>query len=108
MYDQLFGSFQGAALTFVEVGVLHGGSLFMFRDFFGLNARIIGIDTNKSALQFSDDFEIFIGNQSDPLFWDNSFKTVGPIDILSDDGGHKNVQQIQTVVSALPYVRDGG
>jgi hypothetical protein len=108
IYDQLFGRFQGTSLTFVEVGVLHGGSLFMFRDFFGKKARIIGIDNNKSALQFSDDFEIFIGDQSDPLFWDNFFKTVGPIDILLDDGGHKNVQQIQTVVSTLPYVRDGG
>lgn len=108
IYDQLFRSFQGTALTFVEVGVLHGGSLYMFRDFFGQNARIIGIDANKSALKFSDDFEIFIGDQSDPKFWDDFFKLIGPIDVLLDDGGHKNVQQIQTVVSALPYVRDGG
>jgi hypothetical protein len=108
VYDQLFGSFQGTNLTFVEIGVLHGGSLSMFKDFFGKNARIIGIDNNKSALRFSNDFEIYIGDQSDPQFWDNFFKTVGKIDILLDDGGHKNVQQIQTVISALPYVRDGG
>lgn len=108
IYDELFGNFQGTELTFVEVGVLHGGSLSMFRNFFGKNARIIGIDNNQAALQFSPDFEIFIGDQSDPSFWDHFFKTVGPIDILLDDGGHKNVQQIQTVVSALPNVKDGG
>jgi len=30
--------------TIVEIGILHGGSLFMWRDLFGADARIIGVD----------------------------------------------------------------
>ena len=33
-YDDLFSSYRGKEITFVEVGVLGGGSLFMWRDFF--------------------------------------------------------------------------
>jgi hypothetical protein len=49
VYDELFGSYQERNITFVEVGVLNGGSLFMWREFFGPNARIIGIDLNPEA-----------------------------------------------------------
>ena len=108
IYDKLFHPFVQTQLVFVEVGVMHGGSLYMWRDFFGKGARIIGIDNNVSAKQFSNDFEIFIGDQADPKFWNNFYKTIGQIDILLDDGGHRNSHQIQTVVSGLPHVRSGG
>jgi hypothetical protein len=108
VYDKLFHSFVSKNLVFVEVGVMYGGSLYMWRDFFGKNARIIGIDSNDSARQFSKDFEIFIGDQADPKFWDNFYKAIGQIDILLDDGGHRNSHQIQTVVSSLPHINSGG
>jgi len=108
IYDKLFHSFVQTQLVFVEVGVMHGGSLYMWRDFFGKAARIIGIDNNASAKQFSNDFEIFVGDQADPEFWNNFYKTIGQIDILLDDGGHRNSHQIQTVVSGLPHIRSGG
>ena len=42
-------------------------------------------------------------------FWDNFYKKEGKIDIILDDGGHKNLQQISTVhYSILPYIKDGG
>ena len=108
IYDKLFNPFIQTQFVFVEVGVMHGGSLYMWRDFFGKSARIIGVDNNVSAKQFSNDFEIFIGDQADPEFWDNFYKTIGQIDILLDDGGHRNSHQIQTVVSGLPHIRSGG
>lgn len=108
IYDKLFYPFVQTEFVFVEVGVMHGGSLYMWRDFFGNSARIIGIDNNVSAKQFSNDFEIFIGDQASPEFWDNFYKTIGPIDVLLDDGGHRNSHQMQTVVSGLPHIRSGG
>ena len=57
-------------ITFVEVGVFGGGSLFMWINFFGKQARIIGIELNPEAKKWEKDgFEIFIGDQSDPDFW---------------------------------------
>ena len=31
-----------------------------------------------------------------------------PFDIILDDGGHKNLQQISTVHHSLPFIKDGG
>jgi hypothetical protein len=81
----------------------------MWRDFFGDKARIIGVDLNPEAKRWEDlGFEIFIGSQSDPEFWKDLFAKVGPVDVLLDDGGHTFEQQIITLESALPHIKDGG
>jgi len=109
IYDRLLSKYIGQSMTFVEIGVLDGGSLFMWRDFFGNRARIIGVDLNPNAIKWREHgFEIFIGDQSNPDFWVNFFREIGDIDVLLDDGGHRNIQQIVTVQSSLPYVLDGG
>jgi hypothetical protein len=108
-YDKVLAKFVGNTLTIVEVGVLNGGSLFMWRDYFGDQARIIGVDFNPGAKKWeADGFEIFIGDQSSEAFWDGFFKEVGDVDILIDDGGHTNPQQIVTVIKAVHHIRDGG
>jgi len=109
IYDELFSPFIGEEITFVEIGVLGGGSLFMWRDFFGEKARIIGVDLNPEVKRWEKEgFEIYIGSQSDPEFWNNFLDKVGHIDIILDDGGHTFEQQIITVESALPSINDGG
>lgn len=109
VYDYEFSQFRGKPIVFAEVGVLDGGSLFMWREFFGPTARIIGIDLNPNALKWREfGFEIYIGNQSDPEFWAKFFEEVGEINLLLDDGGHTNLQQITTVVAAIPFIADGG
>jgi hypothetical protein len=109
VYEQLLSRFIGQPITFVEVGVYNGGSLFMWRRFFGEQARIIGVDLNPDARRWEKDgFEIWIGNQSNPDFWAEFLKSVGPIDVFLDDGGHSNIQQIQTVVSVAPSIKDNG
>ena len=42
-------------------------------------------------------FNIEIGDQSDPKFWEKFFKKYGEVDIILDDGGHTNYQQILTL-----------
>lgn len=109
VYDRLFGPYRDRPITFVEIGVLSGGSLFMWRQFFGPKARIIGIDLNPDAVRWRDHgFEIHIGSQSDPAFWQKVLEDVGPVDILLDDGGHRFEQQIMTCECAVPGIRDGG
>lgn len=108
-YDILLEEYIGKDITFVEIGVLDGGSLFMWRDFFGENARIIGIEINESAKAWRDHgFEIFIGSQGDPKFWKNFYNEVGSVDVVLDDGGHTYQQQIVTVESSLPHINHGG
>ena len=101
-YVKLFNHLRGTDCTFIECGVLGGGSLFMWRNWLGENARIIGVDLNPEALKWqTHGFEIFIGDQGDPIFWEKLFKSVGTFDALLDDGGHQSFQQIVTLNSAL-------
>ena len=109
VYDHLLSKYLDKDITFVEVGILEGGSLFMWKELFGDNARIIGIDINNGALRWIEDgFEIFIGSQSDPKFWKDFYSKVGKIDVLLDDGGHSFEQQIVTVSESVNNINDGG
>jgi len=108
-YNELLNKYRGKSITFVEVGVLDGGSLFMWRNFFGKKARIIGIEFNPEAKKWEKEgFEIYIGSQSDEKFWSNLFKKIGLVDIVLDDGGHTNQQQIVTAHKCIPFIKDDG
>tara|TARA_B110000977_G_scaffold67045_2_gene91080 strand:- start:108 stop:764 length:657 start_codon:yes stop_codon:yes gene_type:complete len=81
----------------------------MWRDYFGPNARIIGVDLNPNAKKWeSEGFEIYIGSQSDTAFWEKFIEEVGLIDVVLDDGGHTYEQQIITTESLLTSMKDGG
>lgn len=109
VYDELFLKYRNKKIVFVEIGVLGGGSLFMWRNFFGKKARIIGVDMNPNALKWKKKgFEIIIGNQSDENFWKKFTSDIGPIDIVLDDGGHTYDQQIITTEMLLKNIKDGG
>lgn len=106
IYADLFKHLRGSDCTFIEIGVLNGGSLFMWRDWLGKKARIIGIDLNPAAKKWeSEGFEIFIGDQGDPKFWSDAFNQIGEFDALIDDGGHQSFQQIVTLIAALSAAR---
>jgi len=109
IYERLFEQFVDQNVTVVEIGVLNGGSLFMWRDYFSSSARIIGVDLNPEAKWLEKEgFEIYTGSQTDPKFWGEFFAKVGPVDIIIDDGGHTFAQQIVTTANVLQHVRDGG
>lgn len=109
VYDELFSRYRNKEITFVEIGILDGGSLFMWRDFFGSKARIIGIDLNPNTKKWEKHgFEIFVGSQSDKNFWEDFIKKVGQIDVVLDDGGHTYTQQIITTEMLLGCIKDGG
>ena len=109
VYEELFSKYRGKKITFVEVGVKWGGSLFMWKNYFGPSAKIIGIDFDPDTKKLEKyGFEIFIGDQSSKKFWDDFFLKVGNIDILLDDGGHTNENQILTLNNTVEHVNDNG
>jgi len=108
-YEELLSKYRDSKPTVVEVGVLSGGSLIMWKKFFGEGCRIIGIDANPEAIKhYKDGIEIYIFNQEDINEWDKFYRTVGMIDILIDDGGHTSFGQIVTCISGSKYINDGG
>ena len=109
IYESLFLKYRNRKITMVEIGILSGGSLFMWRKFFGKKANIIGIEYNPKAKEFEKyGFKIEIGDQSDDQFWKNFFMKYGKVDIIIDDGGHTNFQQIKTTVNCIPFIKDNG
>ena len=55
-----------------------------------------------------DGFIIEIGDQSSQKFWKDFFYKHQNVDVIIDDGGHTNNQQIFTAISCIPYINDGG
>ena len=109
VYEKIFFPYKNKKIKFVEIGVANGGSLFMWKNYFGKKAKIIGIDLNPNAKKLEKHgFKIYIGNQSSKKFWDNFYKKEGKIDLILDDGGHKNLQQISTVHHSLPFIKNEG
>ena len=109
VYEALLKQFVDREVTILEVGVFNGGSLFMWRKYFGPKARIIGVDLNPDAKEWEKHgFDIYIGDQSSDAFWSDLFQKIGKVDVVIDDGGHTNRQQITTSHYAIQNINDGG
>ena len=109
IYERHFRKFVGQEVHLVEVGVYSGGSLDMWKAYFGPRCRVYGVDIEPACKVYEDDrTRIFIGDQSDRSFWRSFQRDVPRVDIVIDDGGHLPEQQIATVEEMLPHLRPGG
>lgn len=112
VYETYFSKFVNKSPVVVEVGVQSGGSLQMWRKYFGADAKIIGIDIDESVLNLVPHYDrntkLVIGNQESREFWDSFLQECPKIDIFIDDGGHLMNQQIVTFEKVFPHISDGG
>lgn len=109
VYDRHFAKFRTKEIIILEIGVYQGGSLQMWRHYFGDKAKIYGIDINPRCKELEEDgIEIFIGSQSDRNFLREIRNTIPSVDILIDDGGHTMEQQIISFEELFPHVKDNG
>jgi hypothetical protein len=109
IYDRHFSRFRGTDVHVVELGVYQGGSLQMWKQYFGPNAKIFGIDINPHCKMLEEEqIEIFIGDQEDRIFLKSLTEKISRIDILIDDGGHTMKQQINTYEELFPYIDKNG
>lgn len=109
IYHRHFAAFRGRSPVVVEIGVYHGGSLEMWRHYFGPGARIVGIDVDPRCREFqAESIEVLIGDQADRAFLADVRRRVPRIDILIDDGGHTMEQQIATFEELYPHVQPNG
>jgi hypothetical protein len=109
LYERYFSRFRGRDAVILEIGVSHGGSLQMWKSYFGDKARIYGIDILPECKKFEEDrISIFIGSQTDSKFLRSVASSIPPIDIVIDDGGHFMRQQIMTLDILYDRVKDDG
>jgi hypothetical protein len=109
IYENHFSRFRGNRPKILEVGVFHGGSLQMWKDYFGEGCQIYGIDIDPKCKSLEEeDIEIFIGSQTDRDFLREIKNKIGTVDILIDDGGHNMEQQITTYEELFSLVDENG
>jgi len=108
-YHRHLHKFVGRPVTVVEVGIYSGGSLQMWRHYFGQDCRVHGVDIQETCKAYEDlHTTIHIGDQADRAFWKRFRKSVPAVDVLIDDGGHQPEQQMVTLEEMLPHLRPGG
>lgn len=109
IYEKHFNRFRGKPVRILEIGIYSGGSLDMWKDYFGTECTIYGIDIEDACKVYEDEkTHVFIGDQADRNFWSEFKKNVEPFDIIIDDGGHKPIQQLITLEEALEHLNPGG
>jgi hypothetical protein len=109
IYERHFSRFRDKEVVILEIGISQGGSLEMWKDYFGGKAKIYGIDINPNCKSFEEEnVQIFIGSQSDRSFLREIKKRIPPVDILIDDGGHTMKQQIVTFEELFDHIKEDG
>lgn len=109
VYDSLFAPYIGTNVAMLEIGVWNGGSLDMWRRFFGPDAILFGVDINPQSARFDGkSAAVRIGSQDDPKFLLGVVKEMGRLDIVLDDGSHVASHQRASFEALFPLLSDGG
>lgn len=104
IYERYFGRFRGTGVRVMEIGVQNGGSLQMWKSYFGTGATIIGVDIDPTTKFAEPQIEVIIGDAGDRKFLDS----LPAVDILIDDGSHKTADQIAVFERLFHRISDGG
>lgn len=109
IYERHLARYRGRAFRFLEIGVFRGGSLQLWRDYFGPEALIVGLDRDPACARFDGAFgHVRIGDQADPGFLRAVLDEFGPLDAVLDDGGHTAQQQIVSFEVLYPELAADG
>jgi hypothetical protein len=109
VYDQYFQRFCGTPVRFLEIGVSGGGSFELWRDYFGPQAQLYGVDVSDRHSDLAGLAVTFqIGDQGDPQTWQTFFQTVPQLDVVIDDGSHLATDQWVTFQAVFPKVQPYG
>ena len=89
IYERHLARFRDRAPVMLEIGVLGGGSLQMWKEYFGPGAKIVGLDINPKCKKYEGDgIEVVIGSQEDDAVLDSLLERF-EFDIVLDDGSHQ-------------------
>ncbi len=109
IYTENFSKYKNKKITILEIGILNGGSLKMWKNFFSSDSTIAGIDIIPKCKEYEkDNIKIYIGDQTDINFLGSVIKEIGTPDIIIDDGGHTCNQQITSFDYLFQHLNNQG
>ena len=113
-YNSIFKDQRKNNLVIAEIGILHGASLLMWKDYFG-NATIYGFDNNP---EFIDSFKMKFNNDRielgmldvhDQLSIAEAFHSTGvQYDLIIEDTTHQFEDQLRVIENVYPFLKPGG
>jgi hypothetical protein len=109
IYEKHFAAYRNTPVKFLEIGVAKGGSLEVWRDYFGPEAVIYGIDILPECARFNGAAgQVRIGSQADSAFLKQVIEEMGGVDLVLDDGSHDSHHIRKTFRTLFPAMSVGG
>ena len=109
LYDTYLAPYRSKPVKMLEIGVNRGGSLQLWRRYFGAEASIYGVDVNPECTELADaPTQIRIGSQADPAFLRSVISEMGSPDIIIDDGSHAAKHQQISFETLFPLLAPDG
>jgi len=109
IYDRYFSPYRGRSVRFLEIGVFKGGSMAMWRKYFGEDAIIYGVDVDENCRAFDGVYgNVRIGSQDDPGFLSSVIDEMGGVDVILDDGSHMMPHIKKSLDVLFPKLSIGG
>jgi predicted O-methyltransferase YrrM len=110
-YDRLFREYQDRPLNLLEIGVLNGGSLEIWAQYFPKANKIVGCDINPvcGRLGFDDPrISVVVGDANADLTQTEISRLSSQFDIIIDDGSHKSSDVVMSFLRYFSRLADGG
>lgn len=108
-YDHYFSKYRNTPVRILEIGVNLGGSMDLWQQYFGKDAKVMGLDIDPAVRERIDpSIEVVIFDQEDREGLIELFSNTTPFDIIIDDGGHQMTQQIRSFEALFPLLNKGG
>lgn len=107
-YERIFQNLP-PEVRFLEIGVYRGGSMKLWREYFGPQAKIFGVDIDpRCAVYDGLHGQVRIGSQDDPDFLCSVVKEMGGVDVILDDGSHIARHQRASFDILFPLLETNG
>ena len=91
-YQAVFGDRRDRPMRILEIGVLQGASLRLWKSYFQhAKTSVVGVDINPACARFdapAKGIHVRIGSQADRTFLAGVVEEFGPFDLIIDDGSH--------------------
>jgi hypothetical protein len=104
IYERFLSTRRMEPLTLLEIGVLGGASLRMWRDYFP-NAVILGVDQDPNCAKPEGCTVLQASQQQATMV---SMLTEFDIDVVIDDAGHVWAEQVSCLQMVFPLLSSGG
>jgi len=108
IYERHLEKYRNTSVNVLEIGVQCGGSLQMWKKYFGTNSKIVGIDIDENCKFTEEQINVEIGDQSDTTFLEKILSEYGQFDVIIDDGSHVQSDVLNSFFFLYPTLKRGG